>query len=110
MRTFKLIALACFAMSATGCGIKEETIKVVQMDVMVQVKSTLQNYVNGQPVTSEVTSFDYMVNEVRNSSPEKADILKAGLEDLKSASGAALKSKAKALMAKLGIEAEAPKK
>lgn len=93
-----------------GCGVREEAIKIVNHNPLEQVKSTLQNYVNGQALTSEVTSFEYMVNEVRKSSPEKADILKAGLEDLKSASGAALKSKAKALMAKLGIEAEAPKK
>lgn len=110
MKIIKLLGIVSFAIVASGCGIKEETIKVVQIDVMSQVKSTLQNYVNGQALTSEVTSFEYMVNEVRKSSPEKADILKAGLEDLKSASGAALKSKAKTLMAKLGIEAEAPKK
>lgn len=93
-------ALATF----TGCGVQEQTIKVAQPDAMNQVKSTLQNYVNGQPLTSEVTSYDYMVNEVRKASPEKAEILKAGLDDLKTASGAALKSKARALMGKLGLE------
>lgn len=94
--------IAAFA----GCGVKEETIKVAPPEAMNQVKSTLQNYVNGQPLTSEVTSYDYMVNEVRKSSPEKADILKAGLDDLKTASGAALKSKARALMGKLGLDVE----
>lgn len=100
------LAASLFALLATvaGCGVQEETIKVAQPDPMTQVKSTLQNYVNGQPVTSEVTSYEYMVNEVRKASPEKADILKAGLEELKTTSGAALKSKAKALMTKLGLE------
>ncbi|MFM7538946.1 MAG: hypothetical protein ACKO9Z_04725 [Planctomycetota bacterium] len=103
-RTRLPLLFACAVALVAGCGVKEETIKVVQPDVMNQVKSTLQNYAQGQPVTSEVTSYDFMVNEVRKSSPEKADILKAGLDDLKTASGATLKSKAKALMTKLGIE------
>ena len=99
-------AALLFALSAliAGCGVHQETIKVAQPDAMNQVKSTLQNYVNSQPLTSEVTSYEYMVNEVRKTAPEKADILKAGLDDLKTASGAALKSKAKALMTKLGLE------
>lgn len=96
--------LAGLLASMAGCGVREEAIKIVNHNPLEQVKSTLQNYVNGQALTSEVTSFEYMVNEVRKSSPEKADILKVGLDDLKTASGAALKSKAKALMTKLGIE------
>lgn len=105
-RMFRAAALFSLFATVAGCGVREETIKVAQPDALNQVKSTLQNYVNGQPLTSEVTSYDYMVNEVRKSSSEKADILKAGLEDLKTASGAALKSKAKALMTKLGLEVE----
>jgi hypothetical protein len=49
------------------------------------------------------------VNELRKDSAEKADILKAGLEEIKSSSGTALKSKAKALMQKLGLETGADK-
>lgn len=101
----KLLVAISLASFTAGCGVREETIKVPQADPLDQVRATLQNYANGQPLTSEVTSYDYMVGEVRKSSPAKADILKAGLDDLKTASGAALKTKAKALMAKLGLQA-----
>lgn len=101
----RMTACAALFFLLAGCGVREETIVVTKVDPMNQVRSTLQNYVNGQPVTSEVTSYEYMVNEVRKASPEKADILKAGLDDIKASSGAALKSKAKALMQKLGLEA-----
>ena len=49
------LAASLFALLATvaGCGVHEETIKVAQPDPMTQVKSTLQNYVNGQPVTRD---------------------------------------------------------
>jgi hypothetical protein len=106
MIVFARLALAlCVVVLAVGCdsGIRpEETIEVKQPDPMLQVKSTLQNYVNGQPVTSEVTSYDYMVAKVRKVDPAKADILKTGLDEIKnSPAGAA--SKAKSLMKKLGI-------
>ena len=104
-----MAAYAALSFLIAGCGVREETIVVAKVDVMNQVRSTLQNYVKGQPVTSEVTSYEYMVNELRKDSAEKADILKAGLEEIKSSSGAALKSKAKALMQKLGLETGADK-
>jgi len=87
-----------------GCGgaVKEETIEVKPQDPMLQVKNTLSNYAKGQPVTSEVTSYDYMVNEVRKVDPAKADILKAGLDDIK-AKPKNPGPRAKELMKKLGI-------
>lgn len=105
----RMAAYAALSFLIAGCGVREETIVVAKVDVMNQVRSTLQNYVKGQPVTSEVTSYEYMVNELRKDSAEKADILKAGLEEIKSSSGEALKSKAKALMQKLGLETGADK-
>jgi hypothetical protein len=96
-----------------GCGpyVKEETVVVPENDPMNQVKATLQNYAKGQPVTSEATSFDYMVEQVRKVHPSKADTLKQGLDEIKTAKGAALVSKSKELMKKLGIDAsDKPKK
>jgi len=98
-----LVGLALAAL-ALGCGSgKDENIPVKAPDPMLQVKSTLQNYVKGQPLASEVTSYDYMIGEVRKSSPEKAEVLKAGLDDLKTTKGSPA-TKAKALLQKLGLD------
>jgi len=105
MRQLSSVLVGFAVALSVGCGFrgKEETIPVNNPDPMHQVKSTLQNYVKGRPVTSEVTSFDYMVNEVRKVSPEKADILKAGLDDIKDTKGSPA-AKAKALLQKLGLD------
>ncbi len=92
--------------AAGGCsggGVKEELIEVKPIDPMVQVKSTLSNYAKGKPLTSEVTGFDSMVAEVRKTDAAKADILKAGLDDLKATKGSPA-AKAKELMKKLGLD------
>ena len=93
--------LAGFAAGCSG-SVKEETISVNKQDPMVQVKATLLNYVNGQPLASEVTSFDFMIEDVRRVDPAKAEILKAGLEDLKTTKGSPA-AKARALLKKLGL-------
>jgi len=111
LRSCFLVLLVSFL--ALGCGpnIKEEKVPVGTIDPMNLVKATLQNYVNGQPMTSEASGFDSMVEEVRKVYPEKANILQQGLEELKSAKGAALANKSRELMKKLGLEiAEKPKK
>lgn len=90
---------------AAGCGgggVKEETIEVKNQDPMRQVKATLLNYINGQPLASEVTSFDFMIEEVRKEDPAKAEILKNGLEDIKKTKGSPA-PKARALLRKLGL-------
>lgn len=91
--------------AAGGCsggGVKEESIEIKPIDPMVQVKSTLSNYVKGQPVASEATSYDSLVAEVRKTDAAKADILKAGLDDIKATKGSPA-AKAKELMKKLGL-------
>ncbi|MBW3599622.1 MAG: hypothetical protein KY475_20410 [Planctomycetes bacterium] len=42
-------------------------------------RAVLQRYAEGQPRGSEVTSFPYMVEQVRASDPARADILEQGL-------------------------------
>ena len=93
------------AITTFGCGgaTRQEEIEVKPLDPMIQVKSTLMNYVNGKQLGSEVTSYEYMVNEVRKTNPEKADILKAGFDVLEKMKGSPA-AKAKELMKKLGIE------
>ncbi|QEL14726.1 hypothetical protein [Limnoglobus roseus] len=101
-RTCQLLAVLVTLAGAVGCGgPKEESISV-KVDPMVQVKSTLERYANGQPLGSEVTSYDYMVNEVRKVDAAKADILKAGLEDIQKTKGSPA-AKAKDLMKKLNL-------
>ncbi|HEY8503420.1 MAG TPA: hypothetical protein VIL46_02485 [Gemmataceae bacterium] len=94
------------AVLAAGCGggggVDEKTVEVKQQDPMIRVKSTLERYAKGQPMTSEAASFDHMVEEVRKVDPAKADVLKAGLDDLKQTKGN-IAPKAKALMKKLGL-------
>lgn len=103
---FRLIPCALFALFAlAGCGnsAKEESIPIKSPDPMVQVASTLQRYAKGQPLGSEVTSFDYMVGEVRKVDAAKADVLKAGLDDIQKVKGSPA-AKAKELLKKLGLD------
>ncbi|VTS02018.1 hypothetical protein [Tuwongella immobilis] len=95
----------CLLGGVVGCGggVQEEMIEVKGVDPYAQVRSTLTNYIKGQPMSSEVTSFDYMVNEIKKVDPAKADILKAGLDDMVKSKGG-LAGKAKALLTKLGLK------
>ena len=99
-----VLVLALLTVIGCGGGPKEEAIPIKPAtDPMVQVKSTLQNYVKGQPLGSEVTSYEFMVNEVQKVDPAKAEILKAGLDELQKVKGSPA-AKAKELMKKLGID------
>jgi hypothetical protein len=108
----RLLALGVLAvLPLLGCssGAREEKIPIGKIDPMNRVKATLQNYVNGQPMLSEVSSFDSMVAEVRQVYPDKAEILSQGLEELKTLKGNALASKSRELMEKLGLPVETKK-
>lgn len=101
--TGSLLAVALlFAILPLGCtsGVKEEKIEVKQADGLQQARTLLKRYADGQPMTSEATSFPYLVNEVRKTDPAKADVLEKGLEDLKK-NPANLRAKAKELLGKL---------
>lgn len=106
-KLFHLAAVACCAPGCTG-GVKQETIVVKEQDPMLQVRATLLNYVRGQPLASEVTSYDFMVEALRKADPAKADILKAGLDDLKKVKGSPA-PKARDLMRRLGLDEKEPK-
>jgi hypothetical protein len=79
-------ALAAFLAAFVGCGppgkVKEETIEVKPRVELEQAKSYLQNYSQGQPLGSEVTSFPMLVEGVRKTDPTRADILEKGFAEL----------------------------
>src|SRR5205085_11205418 len=65
-----------------------------------EAKALLQNYANGQPMASEAASFPDLVERVRQTDPQKADILAKGLADMEK-SKTNIAGKAKALLQKL---------
>jgi hypothetical protein len=106
-RVAAVFVVATFVVAGiAGCGPRQETIPVVRRDPLGEVRATLQNYVDGRPLTSEVTGFDSLVAEVRTVAPEKADILAAGLAELRDSSGEQLRTRALSLMRKLELEAD----
>lgn len=101
-RALLLVALLAAA-GLTGCGDggrKEERIAVPQVDPLKQVRTLLQRYADGQPMTSEASSFPALVGEVRKTDPAKADLVEKGFEEMKK-SPATLRTKAKELLGKL---------
>jgi len=99
---FLLLSFAAVA-GVAGCSpVKEEQITVKpQSDPLKSARSLLEGYANGQPMTSEVTSFPKMVEDVRAVDPVKADILEKGLNDLQKSAPNARPAKARELLKKL---------
>jgi hypothetical protein len=94
------LALVC-CWGCGGGGVKEEQIQVkAATDPLASAKTALQRYADGQPLGSEVTTFDFMVEELKKVDPAKADILKEGLEGIKSTPAQAA-TKAKETLGKL---------
>jgi len=90
------------AFSITACSQpKNETIIIkAAEDPLDGIRTVLDGYVKGQPIRSEASSFPNYINDIRKVSPEKADILEKGLEELQKP-GANVQDKAKALLEKL---------
>jgi hypothetical protein len=63
-------------------------------------KQLLQQYADGAPLGSEVTSYPQIVAQVKKDDPQKAALLEQGLADLHRA-GAGRVKKAKALLKQL---------
>ena len=103
--TIRLITAFCTAaLVVTGCGpsgrVQEETIEI-KADPLKQARNLLEGYAKGQPLGSEVTSYDYTVAEVRKVDQKRADILEKGLAELKQTKGPATATKARELLAKI---------
>lgn len=95
------LLLLLSGLSVVGCGTPgEEPIKVQQVDRLEEAKRLLQNYANGQPVTSEATSFPKLIEDVKKTDPAKGEILEKGLAEIQ-ASPATAAATAKDLLSKL---------
>lgn len=99
-----ILFLVAAGLLPAGCGssLKEEEIPVkAANDPLFEPRSILKRYAEGQPLGSEVEGFPALVENVRKVDPERADILKKGLDEIVKAPASARAGKAKALQAKL---------
>jgi hypothetical protein len=104
IRTGNLLAGLALVVITVGCGgpVKEEQIEVKPSnDPLFQARAVLQRYADGQPLTSEVTSFPNMVEEVRKVDSTRADVLEKGLAEIQKTPPGARAGKAKELLRKL---------
>jgi hypothetical protein len=107
-RFLVLMGLGLAAVATAGCTspVEEEQIQVnAASDPLAQPRSILENYAQGQPLGSEATSFGYLVQEVRKTDPQKADVLEQGFREIEQAAPASRAAKAKEVLNKLGSSA-----
>jgi hypothetical protein len=86
-----------------GCGqqaVQEKTYQVKMPTGLEQAKQLLQRYADGASLGSEFTSFPQIIEEVKKTDPQKAQILEQGVAELEHA-GPGLADKAKTLLEKL---------
>lgn len=83
-----------------GCGRSAPPVQVQPQSGLERAKAILNDYVQGMPMGSEVTTFEEIIAEVRQTDPQKAAILEKGLADLKR-SPQNLRDKARALLRQL---------
>jgi hypothetical protein len=69
-----------------GCG-REPPIEVQPQTGLERAKVILNDYVQGAPMGSEAMMFQEIVEEVRQTDPQKAAILEKGFADLERAAG-----------------------
>jgi hypothetical protein len=82
-----------------GCA-KEPPIQVQPQSGLERAKVILNDYAQGAPMGSEAETFQEIVEEVRQTDPQKAAILEKGFADLKR-SPTNLSGKARALLKQL---------
>ena len=89
MKNYRFAALALLGAPIAGllgCGptgkVESQTIEVKQNAALEQAKQLLGNYSQGQPLGSETTTFQGLVDEVRKADPTRADILEKGFAEL----------------------------
>jgi len=105
--TYRLLFAAplAAAVALAGCGpsgrVKEETIEVKENSALDQSKKYLEAYSKGQPISSEASTYDSLVAEVRKTDAARADVLQKGFDDLKKAPKGSVPAKAKEILAKL---------
>lgn len=98
---FGLIVIA-----VAGCGgvssVKEQDIEVkVSNDPLHEPRMILKQYAEGQPMGSEASNFPALIESVRKTDADRADVLEKGLQEIKDAPPEARPNKAKELLTKL---------
>jgi hypothetical protein len=105
--TYRLLfaAPAVAALAIAGCGpsgrVKEETIEVKENSALDQSKKYLEAYSKGQPLGSEASTYDSLVEEVRKTDAARADVLQKGFADIRKAPKGGVPAKAKEVLAQL---------
>ncbi len=79
-RTHHWLPVVLLAACGCGGGPQEKVIPIPAGDPLANARSVVQRYAEGQPVTSEVTSFPQVVADLRKVDPARADILEKGLK------------------------------
>jgi len=82
-----------------GCG-RSQPVEVKPQAGLERAKVILNDYVQGVPLGSEAMTFEEIVQEVRQTDPQKAAILEKGFADLKR-SPASRSAKARELLNQL---------
>lgn len=85
--TWRTLALSFLAAGIlTGCGLgtstPTKTFKVEMPTGLNQAKLLLENYAKGKPLASEASTFPRIVEEVKKTDPQKADLLEKGFADI----------------------------
>jgi hypothetical protein len=109
VKTIRTLAVALTAAALlAGCGpdgkVKPEEITIKDDTALKRATNLLDSYAKGQPLGSEVASYEYMVKDLRKEDPAKADILEKGFADLQKTKGAATASKAKEILGRLNAK------
>jgi hypothetical protein len=94
------VALAAFGCSPRAANERDISVKA-ENDPLAEARTILQRYASGQPMSSEVSSFPRLVENVRAHDPKRADVLQKGLDDLQKSAPATRQAKAKDLLKKL---------
>lgn len=77
-----ILFMALFGLCGCGLGGKG-TVEVKSQSGLEKARVILNDYAQGVPMGSEVMNFPEIVEEVRQSDPQKATILEKGFADLK---------------------------
>jgi folate-dependent tRNA-U54 methylase TrmFO/GidA len=104
MRRLGSLCVALGLVVGAGCTPRapgEREIEVKPLDPLAEARTILQRYADGQPMSSEASTFPDLVAKVREKDAKKADILEKGLDDLQKAPPGARPGKAKELLKKL---------
>jgi hypothetical protein len=103
MKRMMLFAVLGLALWCGGCGAdtpKVQTVEAPASDPLAEVRTILNNYANGMPVTSEAESFPELIARVKEKDPAKGEVLEKGLTEIKT-NPAIAQAKAKELLKQL---------